>query len=605
MFRLDINALRFIAVASVVLFHFQINFLPGGYAGVDVFFVISGYLMNEIISRQPVTLSSSIGFYKKRFKRIYPALLAAVTLYAIILLIISPPNSFKDSFKEIVPALTFTSNIFYLKTASGYFSNAADFYFLLHTWSLGVEFQFYLCLPIFLFIVQKLRVKKVLAYALITAASLVLCILIAKSHPQANFYLLPTRAWELFLGAMASSIKWENKYKKTTEIVCLVLIVGFVLTYKETAFWPSYPTLIPAIATALILHAGVKNEQVLLKNHYIQKIGKWSYSIYLVHWPIVSLFYTNNIAFSLANQLIGIAVSIFLGYLSYELVEQKVRFSWLKTPTAAICIVALFFGLSSASVSSQWLSKDVVSLDKYSNYITTDAGKTQFGQLPALCFIEGSNLDFNYKACVPDNQKGKTILLLGDSHAAEFSAALKQEYKNDTVLQVTAAGCPAIIDSVGSAPCVNLMNYAFNKLIPSRKIDAIIVASDWYNFHTYNDINKGIEKTQLYLQKFTPNVYFITQTKHFKPTVYRLLQIHGKTADINSLRERDTEETYNDMRTLSSIDHIKFFDLYNYGCQGKQCVFVKDNTVPMFFDDNHYNYEWTREIVHDVIAKNI
>ncbi|MCU5771591.1 acyltransferase [Erwiniaceae bacterium BAC15a-03b] len=601
MFRLDINALRFLAVAGVVFFHFKFDFLPGGYAGVDVFFVISGYLMHEILSKKEITISSTIDFYQRRVKRIYPALLVMVIAYALVMVAISPPSVVREAFKEVAAALVFASNLYFWKETSGYFSSNSDAYFLLHTWSLGVEFQFYLMFPIVLWFIQKLKFSKQFILLAVSLISLALCLMIAEGHPKPNFYLLPFRAWELFIGAFASSLKFSNPYKKPTELISVAAIVAFFVFAQETPVWPNYTTLIPTFFTALILHANVNNERVLLKNTLFQKIGLWSYSIYLFHWPIVSIFYVQNIEYTLVNQIIGIILSVLLGFLSYTLVERRFTFSWIKVPVSASLFVALFFGLSSYSISSKWLSNDVIALDKMSQYIS----RIQFGSDPAqLCFLTSSSSveDFNFEKCTQSESGKKNLLILGDSHAAQFSQALREQFHNYNIIQVTASQCPAIVNSKGDVFCTKLMHYALNDLVNSKKIDAAIVLSDWNNFYATNNLARDIPETYNLLAKKIEKVYFISQTKHFQPSVYRLLQIYGINADINDHREKGTDAVYQEINKIASQHNVKMIDIYDYGCTGGKCAFINSNHTPMFFDDNHFTYEWTKEIAAKVFA---
>ncbi|WP_406671577.1 acyltransferase family protein [Raoultella terrigena] len=297
MFRLDINGLRFIAVTMVVLFHFKIGNFYGGYAGVDVFFVISGFLMNEICRNKIGSKGWIVNFYQKRFKRIYPALVACVLFSFLLAIVSTPPSMLKALFYQVVSSLTFTSNLYYLKATSGYFTDAADSFIFLHTWSLSVEWQFYLIFP-FILLCSNVFSKNnngYIFYGFIILLSFSSCILLTQYNQTYSFYLLPSRAWELMIGAMASSITLKNRFPKFTEVTALVVLIAFTAMVKENLNWPGVETLIPTVATALLLHANIGNEKTILRAKPLQLIGSSSYSIYLFHWPIVSLFYLNKI----------------------------------------------------------------------------------------------------------------------------------------------------------------------------------------------------------------------------------------------------------------------------------------------------------------------
>lgn len=272
MFRKDINGLRAIAAILVVFYHFKISFFNGGYIGVDIFFVISGYLMNEICTKSYGNKGWILAFYKKRLDRIYPTLLLIVAITTIISIILLPPSFLHDIKNQTLNALLFTSNIYYWKSTSGYFSSIADSYILLHTWSLGLEFQFYLIFPLALIIANSrpFKNKSYLFYGLACLSSFILCILISRNNPSAAFYMLPTRAWELFLGAFASSLSFKNPIPKVSQYIALITIIAFCVFGTHDILWPSEFTLVPTLATAILLHAKIDNNESAVRFYPIQ-----------------------------------------------------------------------------------------------------------------------------------------------------------------------------------------------------------------------------------------------------------------------------------------------------------------------------------------------
>lgn len=605
MFRLDINALRFIAVIGVVLFHFKVSFVNGGYAGVDIFFVISGYLMYSILSKKDITFKNSLIFYKKRLFRIYPALLVMLILASAITIFITPPSFLSDTFKEIITTLSFTSNIYFWRTLN-YFSGSSDGYFLLHTWSLGVEFQYYIIFPVILYIIKKFNKFESLIISILVIFSIILMVIFGKNHSEYTFYLLPFRAWEFLLGALAFTLKNKvNKAPKTTEILSLSIILLFYIFVQESLTWPNLSALIPTLATALILHANVENNKILLKHKYIQNIGLWSYSIYLVHWPIVSILYFKSIEFTFITQIIATIVSIFLGFLSYKFVEQKFTFNFKTYPIFIALTICSIFLIKKYDLSKYWSSPNSLILDQYLKYASSDKNKQQFSINSTdgkTCFLTSRNNNiklFNKHECLNAKNNKKNILLLGDSHAAEFSSALKEKYINYNFSQITASGCPAIIDTNGTQYCKDLMNFAFKDFIESNNFDLIIVGSDWNNFYSSNDIIKGITSTNNFLKLHSKKVYFISQTMHFNLPVPQLLQIKGIHTNLNIYKNRETEKVYNDMN--SKLVDVNFIDLYNVACKLNNCKFILNNSYePIFFDNNHFSPTWA-----SMIAKNM
>ena len=351
-FRKDINGLRAFAVIAVVLFHFNASWMPGGFAGVDVFFVISGFLMTGIIFRGIEQENLSIlKFYVARANRIIPAL----ALLCLVLIVFGwfylTPLEYKALGKHAASSITFLSNITYWREA-GYFDPASHEKWLLHTWSLSVEWQFYIIYPLVLVAMRKFLSIKTMKIMLVLGAALgfIFCVIATYKSPNASYYLLPTRAWEMMIGGVAYLYPFalsENR-KKLIEWMGLTLVIGSYFLISAENPWPGYLAIFPVIGSFLIIQAQ-RNDSVITSNIIFQKIGSWSYSIYLWHWPIVVVIYT----FLLPDYYIypGMALSIFLGYLSYKYVEKlKFRndfgglFTYLKHKPAYIILMVGVIG---------------------------------------------------------------------------------------------------------------------------------------------------------------------------------------------------------------------------------------------------------------------
>lgn len=325
-FRKDINGLRAFAVIAVVLFHFNTSWMPGGFAGVDVFFVISGFLMTGIIFRGIEQQNFSIlDFYIARANRIIPAL----ALLCLALLVFGwfylTPLEYRALGKHATSSVVFLSNFTYW-TEAGYFDPASHEKWLLHTWSLSVEWQFYIIYPLILLALRKFVSIQTLKLLLVvgTVLGFMFCVIATYKSPSAAYYLLPTRAWEMMIGGVAYLYPFtlqENR-KKLVEWTGLALVVGSYFFISADNPWPGYLAIFPVVGSFLIIQAQ-RNDSIITGNIIFQKLGAWSYSIYLWHWPIVVIIYI----FSLPNYYIylGIALSILLGYLSYKYVE-KIKF---------------------------------------------------------------------------------------------------------------------------------------------------------------------------------------------------------------------------------------------------------------------------------------
>ncbi len=324
-FRNDINGIRAYAVASVVLFHFGVFGFTGGFIGVDVFFVISGFLMTKIImDGLKKDQFSIIQFYTNRAIRIIPAL----AFLCFILLIIGwfqlIPTDFKALSKHIIASLFFVSNIIYWRE-SGYFDAESHEKILLHTWSLSVEWQFYLLLPIYLVLAYRLlKQKTIYSLTVLFIASLILASFASTYRPSASFYLLPTRAWEMILGGFLYFIPKPNLNRAlvyTLEIIGFFLVISSLYLFTSKTLWPSLYTLIPTLGTALILY--VKNQDSIFTNNKIaQFLGNSSYSIYLWHWPIVFWMYNKDFQGNIYFIIFGLFLSVLLGFLSAKYIEK-------------------------------------------------------------------------------------------------------------------------------------------------------------------------------------------------------------------------------------------------------------------------------------------
>lgn len=326
-FRKDLNGLRAIAVIAVVLFHFNASWMPGGFAGVDVFFVISGFLMTGIIFRGfAVNHFSTLSFYIARANRIIPALAALCLVLFVFGWIVLPPLEYRTLGNHIGSSIGFVSNIVYWSEA-GYFDTSSHEKWLLHTWSLSVEWQFYLLYPLILVCLNKFMPTYVLKTTLLIGTILgFLYGWYASYHtPNAAYFLINARAWEMMLGGVAYTYPWSlsENTKKWCERLGLTLIIISYFYFSKKTLWPGYLALLPVIGSFLVIQAH-RNDSVFTANIVMQKIGKWSYSIYLWHWPIVVALYY----FVLPDWLsvFGIVLSVFLGFISYQYIE-KIRFT--------------------------------------------------------------------------------------------------------------------------------------------------------------------------------------------------------------------------------------------------------------------------------------
>lgn len=323
-FRKDINGLRAVAVMVVLLFHFGVPGFAGGFVGVDIFFVISGFLMTKIIFDGLERGSFSFfHFYLSRARRIIPAL--AVTVLAVLALgwLLLSPAEYRSLGKHAGGSLAFISNLLYWQEA-GYFDAASHEKWLLHTWSLSVEFQFYVLYPILLVAAGKVLGRAHLKFfvAGLAALSLALSVYASKAWPEASFFILPTRAWELLAGGLVYlyPLKVTQQRSRMLEGGGIIMIVASVALFSSENIWPGWLAMVPVFGAVSLLIASRK-ASIFTANRGSQILGNASYSIYLWHWPVVVLLSYFGLLTNFLWIVVGVLASIALGYGSFRYVE--------------------------------------------------------------------------------------------------------------------------------------------------------------------------------------------------------------------------------------------------------------------------------------------
>jgi peptidoglycan/LPS O-acetylase OafA/YrhL len=480
-FRSDINGLRAIAVIAVVLFHFNAAWMPGGFAGVDVFFVISGFLMTGIIFRGIEQEKFSIfKFYVARANRIIPALAVLCLVLFVFGWFYLTPLEYKTLGKHAASSIVFFSNVLYWKESS-YFAVASHEKWLLHTWSLSVEWQFYIIYPLVLVAMRKFMSVNVMKTVVLTGSVLgfILCVIVTYKWPNPTYYLLHSRAWEMMIGGVAYLYPFtlNEKRKKLVECLGLAMIVGtYFLITKETP-WPGYLSIFPVLGSFLLIQAQ-RNDSFITSNVISQKLGTWSYSIYLWHWPLVVAIYY----YSLSDIFIylGIALSVLLGFMSNKYIEKiKFRnnfvglFSYLKCkPLYMLLAIGLIGGTIKFSHFNHNKSEPTMLGHNYFN----SKGELSFNSSGSVRVLNDVN-DLN-------DLNDLDLLMLGDSHSAHYSYGITIS-NNLKVAHKWVGSCLPFINS-NSEPYAEFMNkewknqcHALYKFVNVNKGVPVVVANQW------------------------------------------------------------------------------------------------------------------------------
>ena len=333
-YRPDIDGLRALAVLAVIAFHGFPEYIAGGFVGVDVFFVISGFLISGIILDETrVGIFSLRRFYARRVRRIFPSLLLVLVVSLLAGWWLLLPADLVRLGKQLAASAAFVSN-FYLWFQSGYFSPDARTFPLLHLWSLGVEEQFYIVWPLIIMGLRRRPNWTISAIVLIGISSFCLNVALIDNH-EADFYSPVTRAWELMLGASLAWLRRRDDMAPPAKLSAdiwtvagLILILGSTLLFDQQSLYPGWLALVPTIGTSLILWAGVSSgvASSILSARALVFVGLISYPLYLWHWPLLVFSEAFKFApLTLLERVLVIAVSFILAWLTYELVESKFR----------------------------------------------------------------------------------------------------------------------------------------------------------------------------------------------------------------------------------------------------------------------------------------
>ena len=611
-YRWDIQGLRAIAVLAVVIFHINPQLLPGGYIGVDIFFVISGYLIMGFIWRDLNKESFSlVTFYIKRIYRLFPALFVMLLLSAIAAYFILLSDESVDFVYSFISTLFYVSN-FYFYLEVDYFNEGMKFAPLLHTWSLSVEEQFYIIFPLVLLFVYQ-RGKVWLFHILIVLAiiSLLLSELSIHWDESFAFYASPTRFFQFILGGIVSI--HLQKYTLSKGLNNLLGAIGFMIIiltmffYTDKTLFPGLYALIPSLGTALILFSGLQRGYItlFLSNNIFKLIGNSSYSIYLWHWPLI-VFYKLEVSpsLSIVEQIALFAASLLLGYISWRYIETSTRLAYKNsnTPKAIYSTIALsavvsigafytFSGVSYRSIESQ---------TKASQYLDYKADNFRAGE----CFLtsEYDNINFfNKDKCITHSDGKKNYLLIGDSHAAHFYSALAKVIKDDeTLSQVTASGCHPTLPYEGTKRCSSLVQWAYEELIKEKSFDTIILSAHW----SYPDKQHLLDAIELLLN-YTDRIVVLGPNMEYLQPLPRLLVKMPKGEDT-----RVIYKTAGNYKAVASVDYhmkkyldrdrVKYISVLKVLCDRSGCTTTTRDGTPITFDSGHFTHEGASYVVKKI-----
>lgn len=613
-YRADIDGLRALAVIPVVLFHTNFSWFRGGFVGVDIFFVISGYLITTIIHEEIQQDRFTIaGFYERRIRRIFPALFTVILFCFIVAAYTMLPKAFELFGQSVNAATLFVANIYFL-TGFDYFGPAADTQPLLHTWSLSVEEQFYVLFPlllVFIFTSCHGRWRRILLPAALL--SLALSIFSVHIFPSASFYLLPTRGWELLLGAFIAldlfppySKQWA---RDMTSILGLGLILWSILFFSKQTPFPGWHALFPCIGAALIIHAGREQQSAagrLLSARIPVFIGLISYSLYLWHWPLMvfekQIFYDQHFTYSAYGV---VSLSFILAILSWRYVERPFRKR--STPqqrrklfAAAAGIMTVFIAAGVAVDAGQGLP------GRFGNKLIAlkcDLAAYNLG----TCFLR-EDQDFSQwsgEQCFLQTDKPANTLLWGDSFAAHYVPGIKAaaDRLDSNILQYTAGGCaPAFAYDPAYRPKCKKIAAQVNDILKEYDIQSVILAAAWKmaldNGLRFKDLQQTVET----LRDKGLRVVLIGQSPRFAQSVQDISNraaILGQSV-VESPVAAETASINRRLREIVGTDN--FVDPSALFCNGRTCRF-RGKEGFYFWDDGHMTLLGSREAAEYIFSQ--
>jgi peptidoglycan/LPS O-acetylase OafA/YrhL len=595
-YRAEIDGLRALAVLPVILFHAGFEWFSGGFVGVDVFFVISGYLITTIIiSEMAEGKFSIVNFYERRARRILPALFFVMLACLPFAWLWLTPTDLKDFGQSLVAVSTFSSNILFW-WESGYFDTAAELKPLLHTWSLAVEEQYYILFPVFLMLTWRLGIKKILILlSTVFLISLGLAVWGTQyaTHPKiisGAFFLLPTRGWELLIGVFAAFyLKYSTHLKSHTanqvlSLFGLLMIIYSIIAFDKTTNFPSLYALIPTIGTGLLILCAVPKTLVhkLLSLKFIVGIGLISYSAYLWHQPLYA--FARHKYFGDISEVILIAlclVSLAMAWLSWRWVEKPFRNKNLTTRnfifSFSIIAMVIFSLIGSATFSSNgFLSRLSAEERKIYSYTTFDRG---YYFREGTCFLKPEQSDDSFnEQCL----SGKS-LIWGDSHAAALSFSLRG---TNSFSQLTASGCPPIIGQYfADRPfCLDINNRVI-EYVKNGSFTEIYLHSNWlrYDNSRISMLSETIEEILLIDPNI--NIKIIGGVPQWRPSLPTLLLRNGISMSNNDNHKMIKNKEFSKVEALDKqIIHmlhkykeksnIEFISLLNEFCEDESCIAV-------------------------------
>jgi peptidoglycan/LPS O-acetylase OafA/YrhL len=609
-YRREIDGLRAVAVLPVILFHAGFNVFSGGYVGVDVFFVISGYLITSILIAELEQGNFSIArFYERRARRILPALFFVMFACLPFAYIWMLPSQLKDFAQSLVAVVFFASNVLFWRE-DGYFAAAAELKPLLHTWSLAVEEQYYLLFPIFLLVLWRFGRQRVF-WSVVAVA--VLSLLLAewgwRNKPSANFYSAPTRAWELLAGSICAfmTVGRAQRSSNVLSALGLALIVFAIFAYNDSTPFPSVYALVPVVGAALVIIFAAQETWVarLLSLRGFVGIGLISYSAYLWHQPLFAFARLRSITEPSHTFMAALAaVSLLLAWATWYWVERAFRkranpllVTRRSVFSASGAVGAVFVAVGLAGHVGKGLEWRFIGEEI--QLLRTAVPSPMRSE----CHF-GRNHDIsNFVFCEYLDGEANTAVY-GNSHAVELAFGLAEELNRvgRSIAHFSISGCEPGYARETEEYCDTFYHRALQEVVGNDEFENVVLA---YRAEGVDESGaRAIVNLANFLSQQGKNVVLVVQAPTLERDISHYIQYAFATriSDV-SAREREEWLAINQRIYAALVDldaSVHIVDLADHFCDASTCFAVR-NYRALYFDDDHMSVSGARLVAKEII----
>lgn len=599
-YRADVDGLRAIAVLAVVGFHAGVPWLTGGFAGVDVFFVISGFLIGGVVAERQTHGDFSLAwFWERRIRRIFPSLMAMLVVTTAIAWWLLMPRDLLAYVRSMAAALVSLSNVFFWKT-SDYFGGEDLIRPLLHTWSLGVEEQFYFVFPVLMVLLARfVPTRGRIVLGTLGLLSFGFAVWQTGAHQDAAFYLPFSRAWELLAGVLLAM--WRptlrpGPLRHGVGLTGLAMILLACTVFTKDTHWPGAAALLPVLGAVLVIGAngGIVSRLLALKP--MVWVGLLSYSLYLWHWPLLT--FQRYLLPGAWPAAVAVLLSLGMAALSLRYVERPFRNSAFLTRRqvfaaggGAILLLATLCGLIilGKGVPQRF---DQRSLAMAESRLERSRGSYRDG----TCFISYhyDAKDYRKDLCDAPDPKKPDWLLVGDSHAAHLWSGLKAANPDINVMQVTSSGCEITLtkDPVERDVCDRMSKLVYGDLLIHNRPDGVLLAGRWWA----KDLPRLSETLDWFKAHDIP-VILVGPIPQYSDDLTRVLILSWRFHDPDLPRKRMLdwpEGVDRDLRKLAADKGVPYISLFDLLCENGTCVTLVNPNTPLQWDYGHMTPEGSR-----------